>query len=119
MPLDLEVLRSGWMCKCPRCKTGNLYQSQFDLSLKDACEVCGLDLAKNDSADGPAVFLIFILGTFLVPLALWVDSAYSWPMWLHIIVWGILTLFLTVGSLRPLKAYIIGLQFKHRPRDWE
>lgn len=119
MPLDLEVLRTGWACKCPQCRQGDLYKSRFDLSLKESCEVCGLDLAKNDCADGPAVFLIFVLGALLVPLALWVDYAYGWPIWMHAVVWGVLTIGLTVGSLRPLKAYIIALQFKHRPRDWE
>ena len=117
--MDISLVKIGLACKCPRCGEGNLYAPRFDLALKSKCDNCGLDLSKNDSADGPAVFLIFILGTLLVPLALWIDALYSWPLWLHAIVWGTLTLLLTVGSLKPLKAYIIALQFKHRPRDWE
>ncbi len=106
-------------CKCPQCHKGDLFKSRFDLSLKEKCDSCGLDLSKNDSADGPAVFLIFILGTALVPLALIIDWSFGWPLWLHTIVWGILALTLTLGSLRPLKSYIIALQFKHRPNDWK
>ncbi len=89
------------------------------MSLRDNCAVCGLDLTKNDSADGPAVFLIFILGFLLVPLALITDNLFSPPLWVHAILWGSVALGLTLGALRPLKAYIIALQFKHRPKDWE
>lgn len=116
---DTNMIALGWHCRCPRCKTGALYKSRFSLELRESCESCGLDLQKNDSADGPAVFLIFILGFVLVPLALIIDAAFSWPLWLHTIIWGALTLGLTLGSLRPLKAYIIALQYKHRPGDWE
>ena len=117
--MDTALLKTGWNCKCPKCNQGDLYKSRFDLTLKDQCEVCGLDLTKNDSADGPAVLLIFILGFLIVPIALIADHLLTWPLWLHGIVWGGLTLALIVGSLRPIKAYIIALQFKHRPRDWE
>lgn len=117
---DVALMRDAWRCRCPRCREGSLFRPGFlTLSLKERCEVCGLDLARNDSADGPAVFLIFILGFALVPLALLAEFAFHWPLWLHIAVWSVLTLGLTVGSLRPLKAYIIGLQFKHRPGDWQ
>lgn len=116
--IDSEQLKTGWACKCPACKKGDLYKSKISLELKDQCENCGLDLNKNDSADGPAVFLIFILGAALVPIALIADAAFSWPLWLHACIWGIFALILTLGSLRPLKAYIIALQYKHRRSDW-
>ena len=116
--MDTALLKLGWACKCPKCGTGDIYKSRFDLSLKETCDSCDLDLAKNDSAAGPAVLLMFILGFSIVPLALLVDYLYKWPMWLHIIVWTIITLVLIIGSLRPIKAYIIALQFKHRPNDW-
>ena len=89
------------------------------MTLIDRCPVCGLDLSRNDSADGPTVFLIFILGFALVPLALLLDAWLHWPLWLHAAVWTAVALALTLGTLRPLKAYIIALQFKHRPGDWE
>ncbi len=117
--MDKALLKTGWHCRCPRCQEGKLYKAGFSLDLLAACPVCGLDLTRNDSADGPAVFLIFILGFLLVPIALLTDAVFHWPLWVHAIVWGALALGLTVGSLRPLKAYIIALQFKHRPDDWK
>ena len=117
---DTQLIREAWACKCPRCKTGNLFHPGFaNVAVKDRCEECGLNLSKNDSADGPAVFLIFILGFLIVPLALWLDAAVTPPVWVHAIIWTIVSLGLTLGTLRPIKAYIIALQFKHRPGDWE
>lgn len=114
----LNTLKKGLSCRCPKCLKGALYQSTFDLRLKDQCDACGLDLQKNDSADGPAVFLIFILGFALVPMALIFDHYISPPLWIHAILWSVVTLGLTIGLLKPLKSYIIYLQYKHRPNDW-
>lgn len=114
-----EALRKALACKCPKCGEGNLYPSTFDLTLNKECGTCGLDLAKNDSADGPAVFLIFILGFFLVPLALGFEFLVHPPLWVHALLWLVVALALTLGSLKPLKAFIIALQYKHRPGDWK
>lgn len=113
----MSLIKLAWACKCPKCGQGDLYRSRFDLSVKDTCESCGLDLGKSDSADGPAVFLIFILGFTIIPIAIVFSFLFDIPLWVHGVVWSIVILGLTVGSLRPLKAYIIALQFKYRPRD--
>lgn len=115
---DTEIIKTAWACKCPKCQKGNLYKPGLTLDLNDQCPNCGFDLAKNDSADGPAVFLIFILGFLLVPLALLVEYTFYPPLWLHAVLWTIIALGLTLGTLRPLKAYVIALQYKHRPNDW-
>ena len=117
--LNSDAVKIGWACKCPKCKTGDLYKPGITMDLRDKCEECGLDLTKNDSADGPAVFLIFILGFLLVPIALILDAHFHWPLWLHACIWSAVALTMTVGALRPLKGYIIALQFKHRSSDWE
>lgn len=115
---DLNMLALGLRCKCPRCREGDIYSGLFSLEVKEKCASCGLDLSKNDSADGPAVFLIFLLGFALVPLALIIDYIFHWPMIVHVIVWSMMALGITIGLLKPLKAYIIALQFKHRKSDW-
>lgn len=116
---DIELIKLGLACKCPKCRKGLLFKEGLTLALRDQCPECKLDLRKNDSADGPAVFLIFILGFTIVPLALIVDAFFDIPLWLHAVLWTTVILALTVGTLRPLKAYIIALQYKHRPGDWE
>lgn len=84
------------------------------LTLNERCDACGLPLAGLDSGDGPAVFLIFILGFLVVPVALWVSMSVTWPVWLHGLVWGTVILGLAIGMLRPAKAYVVALEYKHR-----
>jgi len=117
--MDKALIKTALSCRCPRCGVGDLFRSNVDLTLNDHCSSCGLDFSKNDSADGPAVFLIFVLGFFLVPLALAFETLVAPPLWVHAILWGFVIVFLTLFSLRPLKTYIIALQYKHRPGDWE
>ena len=114
-----DNLKIGLACQCPKCGAGAIYPSAISLDVKNICDSCGLDLRKNDSADGPAVFLIFILGFLLVPIALVLDFAFDIALWVHAVVWTLVALGLTLGALRPLKAYIMALQYAHRPRDWE
>lgn len=108
---------AGMRCACPRCGRGKLYRGY--LTVAERCDACGLDLAKHDSGDGPAVFLIFILGFVVVPIALWVSMTVDWPLWLHAIVWSIVVLGMTLGMLRPAKAYVIALQYRYRRSELE
>lgn len=104
-------------CRCPRCGEGELYAGF--LTLVDHCSHCNLTLAKNDNGDGPAVFLIFILGFGLVPSALYIAMHVDWPLWLHAVLWGGLVLGATLGLLRPAKALTLALQYSHRPETFK
>lgn len=108
-------MKASLKCRCPRCGEGALFQSPYSLDLNDTCSSCGLVIAKNDTGDGPAVFLIFILGFLLVPLAVIFEWALAPPLWVHAVLWGMVALGLTLGSLKPLKSYILALQYKYRP----
>ena len=112
-------IKQALRCVCPRCREGALYEGRWSLKLRDHCPVCALDYSRNDSADSPAVFLIFILGFLIVPLALFVEMHYAPAIWVHAVLWIPLTLGITLGALRPLKAYVIAIQYKYRPGDWE
>mgnify|MGYP001478580252 CR=1 FL=1 len=106
---------AGLGCRCPRCGRGKLFQGY--LTVRERCEACGLDLRKADSGDGPAVFIIFILGFLVVPIALWVEAAFEPAMWVHMVIWPVVILGLALGLLRPMKATMIALQFRHRASD--
>ncbi len=79
-----------------------------------ACSQCRLDLSAADSADGPAVFIIFIVGALVVPLALLTELWFAPPIWVHVAVWGPIILGASIGLLRPAKAIMIALQYKHQ-----
>ena len=87
------------------------------LTLKQRCEACGLDLSKADSGDGPAVFLIFILGFTVVPLIVILEFVYEPPVWVTPLAGGILIIGGALALLRPLKGLMIALQYQHKASD--
>ena len=107
----MSALSTGLACRCPRCGRGRLFRGF--LSVVPACESCGLDLTGADSADGPAVFIILIVGALVVALALVTEVLFSPPIWVHMILWGPLIIVASLGVLRPAKALLIALQYKH------
>ena len=122
--MDTQLIKTALACRCPRCRKGKIFKggglALFNsLALFDSCPECGLELANKDEGDGPAVFLIFILGFSLVPLALFVDHLFAPPLWVHAVLWSVIGLGLTVGMLRPAKALVLAMQYKHKPETWD
>jgi uncharacterized protein (DUF983 family) len=108
-------LATGLRLRCPRCGQGRLFKGL--LTVVERCPVCQLDLQAHDSGDGPAVFIIFILGFIVVPLALWVEFRFEPPFWVHLLLWPVLLLGGTIGLLRPLKAMMVAQQYRHRSTE--
>ena len=109
---NLSPLRTGLACRCPRCGRGKLFNGL--LTLAEACPVCQLDYRKADSGDGPAVFLIFILGALAVGLLFVFQFVLELPEWLTWLLLITLVLGGALALLRPAKAIMIALQYKHR-----
>jgi uncharacterized protein (DUF983 family) len=107
---------AGLAARCPRCGQGPLFRS--GLVLREACGRCGLSYAFADSGDGPAVFAIFILGFLVLGSALVVEFRLQPPVWVHVLLWGVLTPILALGLLRVLKATLIALQYKHKAGEF-
>jgi uncharacterized protein (DUF983 family) len=114
-----EISPSFLECKCPRCGVGDLYVAPLSLKLHTLCPACGLDYAGGDAADGPAVFLIFLLGFTIVPAALFVELRFEPPWWVHVVLWVPAVFLLTISFLRPVKSYMLALAYKHRKEDME
>ena len=112
VPTLTESALRGIACKCPRCGKGRIY-SGF-LTLRPACESCGLDFAFMDSGDGPAIFMIMIAGAIVVAAALIVEIKYQPPFWLHAALWLPLILATTLLPLRAMKSLLIALQYHHK-----
>ena len=111
----VSPIKAGLACRCPRCGRGRLFDGF--LTVAESCGVCAADLTKSDSGDGPAVFIVFIMGAILVPLALWLEAAAAPPMWVHVILWSVIALAGSLALLRPLKGVMIALQYHHRASD--
>lgn len=78
------------------------------------CERCGLDFRFADTGDGPAVFIILAVGFLIVGAALLTEVFYRPPYWVHGIIWLPLTVALSLALLRPVKALMLALQYRHR-----
>jgi uncharacterized protein (DUF983 family) len=105
----------GMRGRCPRCGKGRLFQGF--LTVRPACEQCGLDYSFADAGDGPAVFVILFAGAVVVGAALLVEIIFQPPYWLHAVLWLPLILIMTLGPLRPLKGVMIALQYHHRAAE--
>jgi len=108
---------AGLRCRCPRCGEGPLFDGM--LTVRERCTVCDFDLRAQDSGDGPAVFVIFILGFVTMGLAAWIEIAFEPPLWVHALIWPVVVLGGAVALLRPLKATLIALQYRHRRADFD
>jgi uncharacterized protein (DUF983 family) len=113
---DLGVsIRRGLRARCPSCGEGKLFSGFLDLAPR--CERCGLDYSFADSADGPAVFVIFIAGFIVVFAALIVEFTYAPPYWVHAVLWLPLIVLTTLLPLRPMKGLMIALQYHHKAAE--
>lgn len=111
----VEPIGAGLRGRCPRCGEGRLF-SGF-LAVATRCGVCGLDYDFADSGDGPAVFVILIMGFVIVGLALWFEVTYTPPLWLHFILWIPLAIILCLLPLKPLKGVMINLQYANKAAE--
>ena len=107
--------RAGLACRCPRCGKGRLYRGF--LALDQRCETCGLDYGAADTGDGAAVFLILIIGAIVVFAAVMVEILFMPPYWVHALLWPPLILGLSLGLLRPAKALMVALQYRHQASE--
>lgn len=105
-----SVLSTGMAGKCPRCGQGKLFQSF--LKPVAQCANCQLDMSFAEEGDGPAVFVIFILGFVIVGLALFVQYTFLPPFWVHIILWVPITVILGSLALKIIKGIMIAAQYK-------
>ncbi|MGV1918082.1 DUF983 domain-containing protein [uncultured Agrobacterium sp.] len=111
----VDPIKVGLQGCCPRCGRGKLFDGF--LKLKPHCSACGLDYAFADAGDGPAVFVMLIVGFLIIGLALWFDSVFAPPVWLHALIWLPLTVILSLVLLRKLKGIMVALQYRNNASE--
>lgn len=111
----VHPIATGLKGHCPRCGEGRLFSGL--LSLRKRCGSCGLDYSFADAGDGPAVFVILIVGFIVVGLALWLEVSFGPPLWLHLILWIPLALVLSLAALRLAKGVLVTLQYRNKAAE--
>jgi uncharacterized protein (DUF983 family) len=112
-----KPVSTGIRGRCPRCGEGRLFAGF--LTLNQRCPACRLDFDFADAGDGPAVFVILIVGFVIAAGALLLELAYAPSIWLHAVLWPPLVLVFSLGLLRPMKGVMIALQFVNQARTGE
>lgn len=106
------LLSAALFGRCPRCGDGALFDGY--LKLRARCAVCDLDLSKADSGDGPAVFVIFIVGPVASLFALWFAITFEPSIWTFMAVLAAVVLGLSLALLPVLKAGLVALQYRNK-----
>ena len=106
---------AGIKSRCPRCGRGKLFKGFLDI--RENCDTCDLDYGFVDAGDGPAVFIILIVGFIAAGGSLGVEMAYHPPYWVHAVLWVPIILILPLVLLRPFKAVLIAIQYQNQARE--
>ncbi len=99
---------------CPRCGDNNLFDGLANFALR--CRACGLDFAAFNVGDGPAAFLILIVGAIVAVAAIMTDLTYTPAWWVHL-VWIPVGIVLTLYGLRVGKSALLYQEYRNRARE--
>ena len=100
---------------CPRCGKGRLFAGIVTFAPR--CATCGLDFSAFNVGDGAASFLILIVGAIVTGLAMRLELSRSPPWYVHVLLWGPLSLILTLGFMRVAKALLLAIEFRQQARQ--
>ena len=99
---------------CPNCGARTLFAGLARFASR--CTSCGLDIDSYNVGDGPAAFLILIVGSIVAGGAILLDQLANPSWWVHLI-WLPVGLALTIYGLRLGKAALLYQEHKHRARE--
>jgi len=100
---------------CPRCGAKTLFAGPVRFA--PCCTACELDYQQFNVGDGPAAFLILIVGAIVTIGAVTLQLSVEPPFWVHALIWIPLTLALVIGLLRLAKAALLALEYRNRARE--
>ena len=105
----LPAMKRGFVGHCPACDKGRLF-GRF-LKVVDRCEACGTEFHHHRADDLPPYLVIFIVGHLIGYGILMTETKMEMPLWVHLAIWPLLTLVLSLALLQPVKGAVVGLQY--------
>lgn len=115
----MNTAPSPWMAglqlRCPQCGKGEVFQGY--LKFRDHCRVCGADFKSADAGDGPAVFVILIVGAIVAPLLIILQFGFDLPGWIALSATMVAAVVLCLAFLPPFKSLLFAFQWKHKARE--
>jgi uncharacterized protein (DUF983 family) len=107
-----RAIRRGAVGRCPNCGKGRIFTSY--LKVASHCSLCGEDFSHHRADDAPPYFTMLIVGHVVVAGILTCEINFDVPMWLLGVIFGTLTVVLSLTLLPIVKGAIIGLQWANR-----
>lgn len=114
-PAPAPIAQAAFLARCPRCGNASLFDGVARFA--GHCRACGLDFRQFNVGDGPAAFLILIVGGIITALAVILQLKAEPPFWVHILLWVPLTTLAVVGCLRVSKAALLILEYRNQARE--
>ena len=111
------AMKRGFRGRCPRCGEGKLFRAF--LKVDNNCSVCNLDFTPHRADDLPAYLVIVIVGHFLVPVILLVETNYAPPVWLQLSIYLPFTFIASLLLLQPVKGTVVGMQWALRMHGFD
>lgn len=99
------LVQAALFGECPACGARTLFAGWVRFAPR--CRACGHDFSAYNVGDGPAAFLILVIGAIVCALALVLQVKVSPPFWVHILLWVPFTTALVLLSLRVSKAAML------------
>lgn len=107
-PLRPALLK-GVKRRCPRCGEQPMFNGY--LTVRDACDSCGLEFHHHRADDMHPWITILIVGHLVVPFMLTAATQWGWPDWAHMVFWPSVVLVLSLTILPFAKGFVIALQW--------
>ena len=107
-----RAIANGLSGRCPHCGRGRLFKAF--LKPVDRCEACGEDLHHQRADDLPPDVVITIVGHVVVGGLLLAEKYGDWSVGLHMAIWPLLTIMLSLALMQPVKGGVVGLQWALR-----
>jgi uncharacterized protein (DUF983 family) len=106
---------AGLRGRCPNCGEGKVFAGYLKFAAR--CPACGANFAVADAGDGPAVFVVLVVGAIVAPLLFILQFGFDLPGWLSLALTMVAAVVLCLALLPPFKATLFALQWKHNARE--
>ena len=113
-PVVPSILR-GLKHRCPQCAQGRLFRKY--LKVNEACEACGLVIARYPADDGPAYLTIILVGHLIVAPLLFFPWVWEAPVHMTLPAILIPLTVVTLAALPRVKGGWIGLMYALGVKD--
>ncbi len=115
-----ETAQAALRGLCPRCGAQGLFKTGFRaaaVSFAPSCTRCELDFTAFNVGDGPAAFLIMIVGAIVSIGVVITHLKLALPLWAEAMIWLPITILLVFGLLRVAKAALLVLEYRNKARE--